>query len=266
MIEISDPSFDLSQTQSYKLSIRLIPDGFCFAIFDIEKRLIHYSFHKHTVPDDNEFLKRSYEQVFFCCDSPSYTLLPQSIFQPELQNDYWRLNFGETNDKLLYDKVRLTDIVNLYSLDENPIFQQCSRMFPTMQVVHRQSIHINMAVMKNKQMNRPQLYLHTTDHSFDVLYLDKGKVILANSFSFHKEDEFLYFVLNIFDQLKLDQYQTEVLLPECFDGDLKNQLSQYLKNIITYTPQQKELSDTLNKEEIAKQYTLLNIPFSISNN
>lgn len=268
MIEISDTSLDLSQTQTYTLSIRLIPSGFCFAISDKEKRVIYYSCCEGAFPTESAILQKSFAQVLLCVDSNTYTLLPNLVFQSELQEQYWNLNFGflSPTDQLQADNVRLTDIVNLYSyLGSEQRYLDLKKQYPALKLIHRQSIQMCVATMRNKQSNHQQLYIHVLENAFDVLLMEKGKILLANTYDYHKEDEFLYYILNLFEQLKLDRYAVEVIIGGAPEGKEKELLSKYLRNVQDdQQPLLKEMAESLEKDELdMRQYTLFNAPFAI---
>ncbi len=269
MIEISDASFDLLKSFNYTLSIRLIPSGFCFAVSDKEMNLLYYSC-QDSFSLDNEIMTKTFGQVYLCVDTNTYTLIPNPVYQPEQQEQYWNLNFGDLSpmEKLQADHVRRTDIVNLFSY---PIYDQhlmdLKKRIPSLRLIHRQSVQLSMATMHNKQTNNKQLFIHVLNASFDVLCMEQGKVILANTYDYHNEDEFLYFVLNIFEQLKLDPHAVEVVVGGSPAGREKELLLKYLQNVQDDSqPFMKPLSDPFLKhlDVLNKQYTLINIPFAIN--
>ncbi|MBR5972996.1 MAG: DUF3822 family protein [Paludibacteraceae bacterium] len=270
MIEISDTSFDLLKSSNYTLSIRLIPSGFCFAVSDKEMNLLYFASCEDSFPADNEVVTKPFGQVYLCVDSNTYTLIPNPVYQPELQEQYWNLNFGSLSpmEKLQADNVRLTDIVNLFSY---PVYDQrlmeLKKKFPFARLIHRQSVQLCLATMRNKQTNNKQLFIHILNASFDVICMEKGSVILANTYDYHNEDEFLYFVLNIFEQLKLDSHTMEVVVGGSPAGREKELLLKYLRNVQEDPqPIMKPLSEPFLKHSdiLNKQYTLINIPFAIN--
>lgn len=272
MIEISDTSFDLSQALTYTLSIRLIPSGFCFSFFDSEKRLIRYVEMEADKIKDADFLQKRYAAVFYLVDSNRYTLLPVPAFQKENQSLFWNLNFGrvEADEELHYDEVRLTGIVNLYAVKKAE-WEQVAALFTEQQVrcVHRQSVQMTIAVMRNKQANRRQLFVYMREKEFDVLLLDMGQVILANTFTYQNMNDFLYFTLNVFNQLRIDPFNTEVCISGSENGVEKEMLSKYIEKVSENDFLQKEIPAEMQKsneasEMIKKASTMINLPFSVN--
>ena len=266
MTEISDKSFDISRTANYTLSIRKSPNGFCFAVFDEEKKLVHFLLSKKDYGSDIQLLHKEFRQVFFCHDDNRYTLLPASLFNPELKADYWRLNFGEETaaDTLRSEVIPLTDIVTLYPSDEKDL-KNLKECFPIIQTVHRQTVQIAVATMLSKRNIGQQLFLHFAEKErFDAILMEKGRLILANTYERRSADEFLFHVLNLFDQMKLDQYQTEVVLEGPNDGSEKQLLSQYVQSVQEKSMTLREISTAFERIKEYGSTTFLNIPYIIS--
>ncbi len=263
MVEVSVPSFDFSKS-SYTLSIRLVPDGFCFAVFDAEKRLAYYA-SSVSAKTTAKILGGNYLQACFLCDAEQYTLLPRPAFRPELQDAYWKLNFSNAPaEPLAHDDVRLTDIVNLYALPKQ--YAEIADNYPQLSLrpIHRQSIQTTMAVMRNKQDNNRQLFIHLMENSFDVLLLDRGSVVLCNTYANRNDDELLYFALNVFNQMKLDPYATEVRIAGSDDGHEQALFSKYVENVVLAEQLQRELPQAFRNVDFGRgKVAMLNLPFAL---
>jgi len=266
MTEISDPTFDISKTIYYTLSIRFVPNGFCFVVTDKEHAVLYFTIQKDLAIAHNKYLANQFNQVFFCCDTHQYTLLPKPLYMTDKKEDYWNLNFDNkaSEETILTDEVRMTDIINMYYMDKTlPAINELMNVYPNLCFVHRQTIQMSMSVMKNRQGNQQQLHLFLQQDAIDVVYTSEGRVILANTYAYKKEDEFLYYVLNVFDQLKLNQYQTEVLIYGSNKEKIKDLLSDYIKVITIENSVFENINERFHSEEINGQYTLLYLPLAI---
>ena len=224
-MEITDRSFDLSQTVSYILSIRFIPDGLCFIVFNRQhKKILHFSEITEKGKDpkillrehvsDNPLLRSPFGEIFCMWDTPLYTLLPDAIFSEENSARFWELNFGENSAgdfSLFSDKLKWFDIINIYAVPAG-YASLLKELFPSVQFINQQSVQIIDSLLGNKKENSSQVYLQIHPDFFDALVLRKGKIILANSYRFQHKDEFLYFSINLFEQLQLDPCSTEIIL------------------------------------------------------
>jgi hypothetical protein len=225
VMEITDRSFDLSQTVNHTLSIRFIPGGFCFIVFNRRHKKILYFAEftekgrdpklllKETVAG-NAILQSPFEETFCVWDTPQYTLLPGAVFDEENRKRYWELNFGESDAQHLSffsDRLKLPDVINIYAVPAG-LVALLKEIFPSIQFINQQSIQIIDSLLENKKENNSQVYIQVHRDFFDALVLQKGKIILANSYPFQNKDEFLYFSINLFEQLRLDPCSTEIIL------------------------------------------------------
>ena len=245
-MEITDRSFDLSQTINHTLSIRFIPDGFCFIVFDRHhKKILHFAEITEKGKDpfrilrvtaaSNAILQSPFEETFCIWDTPQYTLLPSAVFNEENRSQFWKLNFGESdvqNLSFFSDRLKLPDVVNIYAVPAE-FATLLKEIFPSIQFINQQSVQIIDSLFENKKENNSQVCLQVHWDFFDVLVLQQGKIILANSYPFQNKDEFLYFSINLFEQLRLDPHSTEIILSgEIDEKDEKTvALRKYIRTV-----------------------------------
>ncbi len=279
-MEVTDRSFNLSQTINYALSIRFIPGGFCFIVFNRhDKRILHFAeitdknkdlkslFRENTAT--NSMLQRPFDEILCVWDTPLYTILPNSVFSEENATRFWTLNFGDSNTQELTffsDKLKLPEIVNVYAVPtEYVTFLQ--EFFPSIQFINQQSVQIISSLFENKKENNTQVCIQIHPDFFDVLVLQKGKIKLANSYRFQSKDEFLYFSLNLFEQLQLDSHTTEIILSgETSEKDEKTAaLRKYIRTVnfkkITTNVSGLNLKKIPNLEQ---HINLFNLPLCVS--
>ena len=245
-MEITDRSFDLSRTINYILTIRFIPNGFCFIVFNRhDKKILYFAeitekgkdpkqLLKETVVN-NAILRSPFEETFCVWDTPQYTLLPCAVFDEKNIEQYWKLNFEESDTQHLSffsDRLKLPDVINIYAVPMEFV-TLLKELFSSIQFINQQSIQIIDSLFENKKENNSQIYIQVNQDFFDALILQKGKIILANSYPFQNKDEFLYFSINLFEQLQLDPYSTEIILSgEIDEEDEKTiTLRRYIRTV-----------------------------------
>ncbi len=282
-MEVTDRSFELSQTINYTLSIRFTSGGFCFIVFNRRnKKILHFSeitgkdkdpkllLKEHA--STNPVLQCSFEEILCIWDTPLYTLLPNSIFSEENISLFWELNFGENNpDELNFfsDKLKLPEIVNVYAIPAEYV-ALLKEIFPSIQFMNQQSVQIIYSLFENKKKNNLQVFIQIHTDFFDALVVEKGKVILANSYHFQSKDEFLYFSINLFEQLQLDSRSTEVvLLGEKDEKGAEGEKADMLRKYIRTVNSEKITTDVsgLNLKKIPnleQHINLFNLPLCVS--
>ncbi len=278
-MEVTDHSFELSQTINCTLSIRFIPGGFCFIVFDRRSKKILYFAEIMDKKDPksligehisvNPVLQSSFEEILCVWDTPLYTLLPRSVFNEENITRFWELNFGEDNIKdyvIFPDKLKLPEIVNIYAVPSEYV-AFLREFFPSMQFINQQSVQIINSLFENKKENNSQVYLQIHPDFFDALVLQKGKVILASSCRFQNRDEFLYFSINLFEQLRLDADATEIILSgETNEKDEKVILLRKYIRTVNFKKITTDVSGLNLKKipHIEQHINLFNLPLCVS--
>ena len=278
-MEITDRSFDRSQTINHVLSIRFIQDGFCFIVFNRHnKKILHFAeitgkgndpkqLLKETVAG-NALLQSPFEETFCVWDTPRYTLLPSAVFSEENIELFWKLNFGESDTQHLSffsDRLKWPDVVTIYAIPAASV-DFLREIFPSIQFINQQSVQILDSLFENKKENNSQVYIQIHRDFFDVLVLQKGKIILANSYLFQNKDEFLYFSINMFEQLQLDPHSTEIILSG--EIDEKDEKAISLRRYIRTVDFKKIAADVsdINLEKIphSERYIhLFNLPLCV---
>jgi hypothetical protein len=148
---------------------------------------------------------------------------------------FWELNFDKdetANLSFLWDKLKWQDMVNIYTVPAE-VYSFLVGIYPSIQFVHQQSVHIVSSLFENKRENNSQVYLQVHSGFLDALVLQQGKLILANSYRFQDTDEFLYFSINLFEQFHLNQYSTSIILSgEINEEDEKTAgLRRYIRTV-----------------------------------
>ena len=274
MIEIKKDSLNLNITA---LSIRVVPNGFCFAISDTtSKELIYFAQYNLSADETkakgwlnittkNALLNNHFEESFLLIDSEQYFLIPTSIFEANDLSQYWQLHFntiGE-NETIRYDIIPTTGIVVVYSVDTE--LEKCiCQNFPTIQTKHRQSIQILSSLKKAKKSGQ-HLNIFLYEESFDVVLTENGSPILANSYPAKNTNEFLYFLLNLFEQFKLDQYHTELIINNSSTNLIwVEEIKKYIHCIhINQEPLCSTDKMFLQSTECIQQISLLNLPLCV---
>lgn len=245
-IELSARAFNRSDSENCNISIWLLSNGFVFCIYSLERNcVVHLSDLQPLASDAAENLKAMFEQnplmklryrkVRIVCEARNYTLVPAVIFDKQDVNRYWTLNFGkepEAESRLLSDYISMNESVLLYSVP-GKVVDAASSVFADAEICCQQAPVIADALFKSKSENGEVLSVCVNDGFFDVALADRGNLLLANSFDCRTADEFLYFTLNIFEQFRLNQQTSGVVLSgQVGERDIRMaELKKYVKRV-----------------------------------
>jgi hypothetical protein len=222
-----DKSFDPEQTNLYHLSIQISLDGFSFAILDIPKG--KYTLLKSTnffikrsrllfmkvreLMTDDEHLNLKYKSIEIVYSSENFTLVPQVFYQQGAADKFLGFNHeierGFTVDKTLLTKAEAWCIFNIpENLKEFLVLK-----YPKATIRHNLYPLVERALKENKNFpERKQVHLNFFRSYFELIVLSGTKLQLCNQFNYSGESDISYFVLYVFDQLKLPPDTTELVI------------------------------------------------------
>ncbi len=261
-----DETLDINTTQSYHLSIQVSLNGFSFSILDTVRNkfvaLKNYPFDKQKgVPEDqlkdifkkDEFLSREYKSSSYIFITDKSTLVPSPLFNKEKIKEYLMFNhpLGE-HDKIFYNQIKNAGTYTVYSIPVT-ICEILDKQFPGIRSYHQSVPFIEQILLKNQPAGfEYSAFIHVTPGIFDIAVSQSKKLILYNQFRYRNENDFIYFVLNIFEQLKLNPEKTLLLL----SGEI-TKTSKYYESVKKYI---KSIKFEKRDSQFTYSYTINQIP------
>ena len=271
MIEIAESSFDPANSPNHTLSIRFLPDGFCFVVASLTERRPLYFCHiaeagKSVAQQFTEHLnkldslRRKYNEVFFLNDDRSYTLMPSAISDEADKVAYWKFcTHGDPSlVKVMQDPIELCDAVLLHGVQAE-VANALEERFPSIRFIHRQSLLATQTMMRSKESGEDSVGILMGQGFFDLVAVKGNLLQMANTFLRKNAEEFLYFTLNVFDQLKVDPCTVKVTVR----GEVKEKdsalarLGEYVSHVSLNNRPSVELGKSLAKAEICRKHTIL---------
>ena len=254
-----DEALQKADSENYKLSIQLSPDGFSFCIFNetqnkflsIESNalqnvkniddfciLFEAFFQKHL------WLNLSYKCVNILFESPKSTLIPTPLFDAKEEENYTKLNFTFSDDqKIRTDKLVNVDAYKLYMVPKQ-IIDLLNRLFPGHHLFSHAGILIESLLILNKnQPAHKRCYVNARNSYLDIIITEGRKLLYYNAFNYKTKEDFIYYLIFVLDQLKLNPEEIELVLSGFIDKNSKlfEIVYKYVRNI-TFPP----LTDSFN--------------------
>lgn len=279
---VVSPSFDDSITTSYFLSIRSASDGLSFCVLDpVTNTYIAYtiipfkdlSIDKTKTQEiliTEKLLNLPYKKVLFMIESPLATLVPSSLYDPTKKDALYYLNQSKTDTELVLKthKIKMADAWNIFSIPKF-LYHLVNNQFDSISFYHQFSPFLETCLLSEqnkKNGNSIHIDLHKT--FFDIVVLESRSLKLCNSYHYNNTNDFVYFVLFTFEQLKLSTENTKVYLYGINDRQnaYYQGLKQYLRQTQIATPTHHfEFSDGLKINESHKQelHNLFNLPICV---
>lgn len=216
-----------------KLSILICNRGFSYNLFNTETKKYHDFFYKNI--DDNNYLN-SIEQIItenklheikFTEVNVQYvtnrnTLIPETFFSEENFSELFYFNFTQRNNSSV--KYHYIPKLNLYSLYEvdNEIISFLDRTFNEYNLIPQTASFINSNIKKSivqEDELSDKMYVQFFNDFLEVVIIRDKNVLFYNTFIYKSSNDIVYYILNIFEQLKLNQEKTELVLSGFIEKD-----------------------------------------------
>ncbi len=247
-----------------KLSIQFSLDGFSFCILDNLQKITHFSevifntklatpqellFKIETTFKKEEVLQQDFSTVLAIHQNKLSTIVPTIFFDKNELKSY--LNFNAKTlktDLFSFDNLNNIDAKNVYIPYiniNNYLFQH----FGEFEYKHYTSILIDKLIAKN-QSSAKKMFVYVSKNTLNIVVLENKQLLLANTFSFHTKEDFIYYILFVAKQLKLD---TEKFVLS-FLGDIEkdSEIYKITYNYVRYINFYESKNSFLNKKQFTK--------------
>jgi len=239
-VDIVDSKFDKNFSIEYKLSILIGKDSFFYFIEDLESnalvlKQIQYEQEGHESDGKEQVLKQillqekylqlPYADVSICYSGPKFTIVPQEVFNKHQLKAYLTqvTRIGK-NEAVSRCHLTTQDISIVYSIDKI-ILDIAKSYFPGAKHMHIMAPLLAQAFQHTTSQKGYQVFVHTGIGIMGIFLFESGDLQFANTFSYESENDFLYYVLLIYEEFGL---QTEKI-PLMWTGRIQKKSALYEK-------------------------------------
>ncbi|WP_242205816.1 DUF3822 family protein [Aestuariivivens insulae] len=204
---------------NYRLSIQISLSGLSFCILDkntnnvtvlkdfkFEKKLnplevLDYLKHLFTT---EATLNQTFSSVNVIHTNELSTLVAKDLFNEDCLADYLKFNAKILkSDFIAYDTINGHNMVNVYVPYVN-INNFIYDTFGAFTYKHFSTVLIENILSIEKNATELKVYVHVGINHFEIVATDQGKLLLYNTFDYKTKEDFIYYILFTFEQLKLD--------------------------------------------------------------
>lgn len=252
--------------QANRLSVQVSLAGLSFLITaeDWQKhRLVKVPFDRVRSPEElsweidklfteQQWNSQTFSEVKLIHSSHLYTVVPAALFEEKKASEYLKFNTKIlSTDFVSFDEVENQDLVIVYLPFVNAnnfIFDR----FGSFTYFHSITLLLCHFLKIEKFAKVPKVYLHVQKDFFDCIVLKGNKLMLCNSYPYKTPEDFIYFVLFCFEQLKLNPDDIDTVL--CGEvqnnSDLFEILFTYVRNVSFYEEDLGEFPETETHEQL----------------
>lgn len=241
-----DDSFDLKNTSDYHLSIQIGLDGFSYVLLDtrINKYLVFQhiplivgkaqflSRKTEAIFEQDERLNHSFKSVAVTFSTNKVTLIPKEFNEgSEIQKIASLINeVGRTEEQHIDELPGFN--YQLISSYPKELMAVLNRKYTDFTFRHK-SVPLIQTTVEQRDEKKNTLMINFEKKYIRMIAFKNMQISLYNSFYFKNEPDFLYYTLNIWQNLMFDPDRDEILVGGFVadDSSYIRQLKKYVSNI-----------------------------------
>jgi len=215
----------LENIKDLDLSIQFSLNGFSFCITDNSTKenvyFSEFSFEeKQSSPEEllkkveeifnsEIHLQKDFSSINAIYQNHLFAIVPNKYFKEENCKDYLNFNIKTlATDFIAYDDIEAIEAKNIYVPYVN-INNYLYQNFGEFEYKHHLTVYIQK-LLKNTTSEEKTAYINVAKDHFDLVVIEHKKLFFSNSFSFLSKEDFMYYLLFSFEQLKIDTEKIKV--------------------------------------------------------
>jgi len=230
-----DKSLSKFATENYKLSIQLSSNGFSFSVLEVNRnKLLSLESYQLSKPEsiatsvthesvvllaiEELFLQfnwigKKFAAINFIVESEKSTLIPMPLFDPAELNTYLKFSHNVREDEdIISNSMPNLEAFNVFSILKN-LREKISSMFPDAIISNISNTLIEGILINHKNQNiKNKVFVNVRNSIFDVVLIDGKRLIFHNSFKYKTKEYFIYFLIFVFEQLRINPEEVELVL------------------------------------------------------
>lgn len=166
--------------------------------------------------DDHHLLKAGFwNSVKVGIKNNKFALVPAKLFDPNSLFDYLKLNckINPDTDQLLYYKHLKSEAVNCFAVNKQ-LYQWFNSVYPSIEIgfVHQSCTLIEGVLAQLANYPEDSIFLYVDRFKLHIVSSRNKKLEYYNQFSIKKFEDYIKYIMLVFDGLKRSQKTTNVVL------------------------------------------------------
>lgn len=244
-----DDALNKSRSEEYKLSILLSQNGFSFTLFHPEinffsglasfdykgsKKINEYCTGLRKLSENNEYLTLKYSDISILYETSKTTLIPFPVFSETDKEQFSTFNFNRNpEDVVMFDKLTNLEAYNVFLIPEE-IQKILTSLFPGCKIHSHTSALIESTLLYCKNLPvKKRAFVNVRKTSIDIIITEGNKLLYQNSFSYMSKEDFIYYILLVLEQLKINPEEIDLNLSGLIEKDSKlfEIAFKYIRNV-----------------------------------
>lgn len=239
---------EVSDIQENKLnfSYLVFDGGISVSLFSIENNKYHNFIFKtrqekshiqllNEINKQENFNKKKFNKIIVQFASNQTTIIPESFFNEESYTDLFHFNFLEDKNKnIKFYHLNKEKLYVLFDINKELLSYFDNNFNNYVLIPHAATFiqtNLKKAIVHEDEFS-DKIFIQIFNDFFDIMYVKDKALKFYNTFSYNSSNDILYYILNVFEQLKINQEKTEVILSGLIKKDSATVLN--LKKFIKF--------------------------------
>ncbi|MFI5149198.1 MAG: DUF3822 family protein [Bacteroidia bacterium] len=226
-VSLLDETADLKNTSGFTLHLIAGPGVCSFAVYHkaqnkfvaLESYHLQQALNAESLSKalsslfrDHPVLSLPFESVCMAYDSARSTLVPEALYDPAQVSSYIGFNHpAEAGDEVMTDVLTQLETRNIYYLP-SAVKKAVQERFPKAKFRHPATALLESLVLKYKNESKPKLVVHISLSHFEIILFEGKNLKFYNTFRHQTSEDFMYYLLFVCEQLKLNPETLELIL------------------------------------------------------
>lgn len=209
--------------------------------------------------DKEEALQATYNDVLVLHDNNLNTFVPTDLFDETALGSYLQYNTKVfPTDYFDFDTVPQAQMQNVYVpyVAFNNYFLDKFGGF-TFQHINTNLVQHFLA--KSANNNTTDFYVHIAETHFEIVIIQNKSLLFYNSYEYQTKEDFIYYILFVFEQLQLNPHEQKIELAGLIDenSDLYEITYKFIRYVSVVPTETLAKTLSITPEQLQKHYILV---------
>lgn len=211
--------------------------------------------------DKEEHLQTGFQDVLVLHDNNLNTFVPSALFDETSLGSYLQYNIKVfPTDYFDFDSLTNVQIENVYVpyVAFNNYFLD---RFGSFDFQHIHTSLLQHFLNKSANNGTKEFFVHVAENHFEIVIIENKKLLFFNSYDYQTSEDFIYYILFIFEQLHLNPQEQLVQLVGEIDenSELYQIVYKFIKNVETVNLHTVAQTLSVTEAQLQEHYILLQV-------
>lgn len=213
---------------------------------------------------DHFATNHQFKSVYILFESINSSLIPEPLYDETEKMSFSKFSFTQSDDyETFCDKIINLDAFNLFPVPKI-LKHTLDELFPGHKFFSHAKVLIdNLLIMYKNSLNQKRIFINVRKSYLDIVIFDGRNLVYFNTFNYKSKEDFIYFVIYVMDQLKLNPEEIEVIFSGMIEKNsmIFETIYKYVRNV-SFQPKPVGFSYSYLFSDIPSHYffNLLHLP------